>query len=251
MDPVFHPLIVRNRDEQQELAPVARGYQAFPHGRARSGHQDLRQSREPGTRRPTARRRCGRRMRCAIYGWPWATALTATRRRSNGFSRWRPICRLAGKDPGCAWPPESSRATLDLHCASGEVPVMTGPQDPAAAGHGRLRAGHADREQAIDTLKTAFVHGQLTKERTRRASGPGARRADLRRPGRGHRRHPAPPARSQVGVPGRPGPPPAARQGGRQVGRLPDHRGRRHVGLGSPRFGRRPLPRHPGRQSFL
>ena len=40
---------------------------------------------------------------------------------------------------------------------------MTGPQDPAAAGRGRLRAGHADREQAIDTLKTAFAHGQLTK----------------------------------------------------------------------------------------
>jgi hypothetical protein len=80
------------------------------------------------------------------------------------LSRRRPICRLAGKDSGCAWPPESSRATLDLHCASGEVPVMTGPQDPAAAGRGRLRAGHADREQAIDTLKTAFVHGQLTKD---------------------------------------------------------------------------------------
>jgi hypothetical protein len=41
---------------------------------------------------------------------------------------------------------------------------MTGPQDPAAAGRGRLRAGHADREQAIDTLKTAFMHGQLTKD---------------------------------------------------------------------------------------
>ena len=41
---------------------------------------------------------------------------------------------------------------------------MTGPQDPAAAGSGRLRAGHADREQVIDTLKTAFVHGQLTKD---------------------------------------------------------------------------------------
>ena len=41
---------------------------------------------------------------------------------------------------------------------------MTGPQDPAAAGRGRLRAGHADREQAIDTLKTAFVHGQLTTD---------------------------------------------------------------------------------------
>ena len=28
----------------------------------------------------------------------------------------------------------------------------------------RTTAGHADREQAIDTLKTAFVHGQLTKD---------------------------------------------------------------------------------------
>ena len=41
---------------------------------------------------------------------------------------------------------------------------MTGPEDSAAAGRGRLRAAHADREQAIDTLKTAFVHGQLTKD---------------------------------------------------------------------------------------
>ena len=35
---------------------------------------------------------------------------------------------------------------------------MTGPQDPAAAGAGRLRAGHADREQVIETLKDAFAH---------------------------------------------------------------------------------------------
>jgi hypothetical protein len=41
---------------------------------------------------------------------------------------------------------------------------MTGPQDPAAAGGDRLRAGHADREQVIDTLKTAFVHGRLTRD---------------------------------------------------------------------------------------
>jgi hypothetical protein len=40
--------------------------------------------------------------------------------------------------------------------------VSTGPQDPAA-GRDRLRAGHADREQAIETLKTAFVDGRLTK----------------------------------------------------------------------------------------
>jgi Domain of unknown function (DUF1707) len=41
---------------------------------------------------------------------------------------------------------------------------MTGLHDPAAAGGDRLRAGHADREQVIETLKTAFVRGQLTKD---------------------------------------------------------------------------------------
>jgi hypothetical protein len=41
---------------------------------------------------------------------------------------------------------------------------MTGPQDPAAAGGDRLRAGHADREQIIEALKNAFVHGRLTKD---------------------------------------------------------------------------------------
>jgi hypothetical protein len=33
-----------------------------------------------------------------------------------------------------------------------------------AAGRGRMRASHADREQVIDTLKTAFVHGRLTRD---------------------------------------------------------------------------------------
>ncbi|HEY2489955.1 MAG TPA: DUF1707 domain-containing protein [Streptosporangiaceae bacterium] len=41
---------------------------------------------------------------------------------------------------------------------------MTGPQDPAAAGGDRLRAGRADREQVIEALKNAFVHGRLTKD---------------------------------------------------------------------------------------
>ena len=59
---------------------------------------------------------------------------------------------------------------------------MTGPQDPAVAGGDRLRAGHADREQAIETLKTAFVHGRLTKDEldTRAGQALSARtRADL------------------------------------------------------------------------
>jgi Domain of unknown function (DUF1707) len=42
--------------------------------------------------------------------------------------------------------------------------VITGPGEGAAAGHGRLRASHADREQVIDTLKTAFADGRLDKD---------------------------------------------------------------------------------------
>lgn len=41
---------------------------------------------------------------------------------------------------------------------------MTGPHDPAATGGDRLRADHADREQAIGTLKDAFVDGRLTRD---------------------------------------------------------------------------------------
>ena len=41
---------------------------------------------------------------------------------------------------------------------------MTGPEDPAAAARNRLRAGHADREQLIETLKDAFVQGRLSRD---------------------------------------------------------------------------------------
>jgi Domain of unknown function (DUF1707) len=34
----------------------------------------------------------------------------------------------------------------------------------ATAGHGRLRASHADREHVLDLLKAAFVQGLLTKD---------------------------------------------------------------------------------------
>src|SRR5271169_7180570 len=61
-------------------------------------------------------------------------------------------------------PSQSGRATLCLHRAAGEVPVMTGPDEGAVAAHGRLRASHADREQVIDTLKTAFADGRLDKD---------------------------------------------------------------------------------------
>ena len=42
---------------------------------------------------------------------------------------------------------------------------MAGPGDEIAAGAGgRLRASRADREQVIDVLKAAFVHGQLDRD---------------------------------------------------------------------------------------
>jgi Domain of unknown function (DUF1707) len=47
---------------------------------------------------------------------------------------------------------------------AGEAPVTTGPEDPAAAGRDRVRAGHADREQVIEALKDAFVQGRLTTD---------------------------------------------------------------------------------------
>lgn len=45
--------------------------------------------------------------------------------------------------------------------------MATGPGEQmaaGAAGRGHLRASDAEREQVIDTLKTAFVHGWLTKD---------------------------------------------------------------------------------------
>ena len=42
---------------------------------------------------------------------------------------------------------------------------MTESPDPMAeAGRDHIRASHADREHAIDTLKAAFVQGRLTKD---------------------------------------------------------------------------------------
>jgi hypothetical protein len=39
---------------------------------------------------------------------------------------------------------------------------MAGPEDLAAAGRDRQRAGHTDRERLIEALKDAFAHGRLT-----------------------------------------------------------------------------------------
>src|SRR5205823_12562238 len=56
------------------------------------------------------------------------------------------------------------RVTLYLRACEWGWPVMTGPQGPAAAGRDLLRAGHAEREQAIESLKDAFVDGRLTMD---------------------------------------------------------------------------------------
>jgi len=52
-------------------------------------------------------------------------------------------------------------------CLQGGAPVNTEPGDQAAAGatsRGSFLASHTDREQAVDTLKAAFVEGRLTKD---------------------------------------------------------------------------------------
>ena len=41
---------------------------------------------------------------------------------------------------------------------------MAGPEERAAAGGDRLRAGHAEREQVVRTLKDAFVDGRLDQD---------------------------------------------------------------------------------------
>jgi Domain of unknown function (DUF1707) len=61
---------------------------------------------------------------------------------------------VGGKRSDCPYPDRARR----------EAPVTKGPQDPAAAGPDRLRASDADRERVIDTLKNAFVTGQLAKD---------------------------------------------------------------------------------------
>ena len=42
--------------------------------------------------------------------------------------------------------------------------MITGPDEGAVAGHGRPRASHADREQVIEPLKSAFADGRLDKD---------------------------------------------------------------------------------------
>ena len=68
-----------------------------------------------------------------------------------------------------------------------------GGSRPAQGGPRRPRAGDRHAEERIRAWPA-------DQGRTRRADGPGARRADPRRPGRAHRRHPARPGRGRAGL---------------------------------------------------
>src|SRR4029077_11630866 len=61
-------------------------------------------------------------------------------------------------------PPEGAALPFRTSC-SWEAQMSAGPGDEITPGAGRhLRASHADREQAIDMLKAAFVQGRLTRD---------------------------------------------------------------------------------------
>src|SRR5215471_14200092 len=66
------------------------------------------------------------------------------------------------------WPARRQRRYASPATAlMGETPVTTWPGDDIAAGkvgRGHIRASHADREQVIGVLKTAFVQGMLAKD---------------------------------------------------------------------------------------
>jgi hypothetical protein len=49
--------------------------------------------------------------------------------------------------------------------------VATGPWDPGTPGRGGFLASDADRERTVDVLKTAFVHGTLTRDELTRRTG--------------------------------------------------------------------------------
>jgi hypothetical protein len=49
--------------------------------------------------------------------------------------------------------------------------VATGPWDPGTPGPGRFLASDADRERTVDVLKTAFVHGALTRDELTQRTG--------------------------------------------------------------------------------
>jgi DUF1707 SHOCT-like domain len=173
-------------------------------------------------------------------GYSWRRP--AQRPGQNGSRPMKPsslvwVSAPAGTSTRAPYWPEERRYAWPVSCEG--VPVMTGPEDPAAAARDRLRAGYADREQVIETLKDAFVQGRLTRDeldvRAGRALAARTRAelaaltADI----------PGDPAADGAAPPPDPGPrAQAAGLGGRRVGHMPGHRGRRRTGRFSRRFRR-------------
>jgi hypothetical protein len=129
---------------------------------------------------------------------------------------------------------------------------MSEPQEPAAAaGRDWFRAGHADREQVIEALKDAFVHGRLTRDQLGLRAGRAltartyadlaALTADIPpgRPQPGRRSHPPHPPR-----PPRLSGLPAGRWPGRRYGRAApwSSRSLRRSSISSPIRAGRPAP---------
>lgn len=59
---------------------------------------------------------------------------------------------------------QADRAKLVVRSCLWEVPVTAEREDRTKDARGQLRISHADREQAIDVLKAAYVQGRLTKD---------------------------------------------------------------------------------------
>ena len=173
-----------------------------------------------------------------------AAGTARTRRPDLAHPRRPQLHRQTDRLPGVAASGQS-RYPWDTSGGGGAEDDESGRRDGRRrGGRAPMRASHADREQVIEALKDAFVHGRLTKsELDARAGRALAARtyAELDAVTAG-----IPPARAASGParPAGPGPAPAAGQGGRQVGRLPGPRGRRRIGQLHPRSGR-PRPRSP------
>ena len=160
------------------------------------------------------------------YAWLWQPA------RSGGVAARRPVRLSLSRPHHCArsWDGIQGSRRATLACivwlggtgdhrtgrggSRGPRPSQGGPRRPRARdrhAQGRVRAGPTDQRRA------------------RRAGGPGAHRADLRRAGRAHRRHPQRAARRSAATPGGPGADPAEQphpgaERGHRVGQLPDRR---------------------------
>ena len=138
----------------------------------------------------------------------------------------------------------TARTHAELDALIADIPAdpavapLTGAVRPGSrlASPATRQGGLAGRPRIRDRYAEDSVRARPADQgRPRWANGPGAHRADLRRAGRPHRRHPgrseaggaarlAHPGHRRGGARACTGPPLAAGQGGRQGGRLPDHR---------------------------